>query len=201
MLTPEMLLAGYKLGCFPMAEDRSSSVINWYAPDPRAILPFESFHVPRSLARLVRKKPFDVYMNRDFRGTIEECANRERTWISKDIIRAYVELHQMGHAHSIECWKKRELVGGLYGVSIGGAFFGESMFHRVRDASKVSLVYLVHTLRRKGYLLHDTQFSTPHLKRFGVIEIPRVRYEVELKKAIQVHVGRWGESKIEDLQV
>ena len=193
-LTPEMLLAGYTMGCFPMAEDRHSTEIHWYAPDPRAIIPLHAFHVPKTLAKLIRKKPFEVYSNRDFERVMRYCAERKSTWISEDIIQAYTTLHRMGFAHSIECWTRGELVGGLYGVSIGGAFFGESMFHRVKDASKVALVYLVERLCAKGYLLLDTQFITSHLKRFGAIEISRDQYENELKKAISVHVESWNNS-------
>ena len=177
-----------------MAEDRNSSQIHWYAPDPRGIIPLDQFHVSKTLAKLVRKEPFRVLSNKDFRGTMLGCAERETTWISDQIIEAYTTLHFLGYAHSIECWDDNELVGGLYGVALGGAFFGESMFSRVRDASKVALVHLVHRLRAKGYVLLDTQFITPHLERFGAIEIPKEQYERELKKAILVHVSPWEQS-------
>ena len=190
-LTPELLLAGYTIGCFPMADDRESSSINWYAPDPRAIIPLDSFHVPKNLIKVVRKNVFEVVTNRDFVATMVACADRENTWISNQIIEAYSALHHMGYAHSIECWQNNNLVGGLYGVAIGGAFFGESMFHRVTDASKVALVHLVHRLKFKGYTLLDTQFITSHLKRFGAIEISKEHYEGELKKAILVNVESW----------
>lgn len=174
-----------------MAEGKNSSEIYWYAPDPRAVIPLNTFHVPRTLSKVVKRKKFKVVTNQDFIGTIKGCAERDSSWISGAIIQAYFSLHQMGYAHSVECWKEGQLVGGLYGVAIGGAFFGESMFHRVTDASKVSLVHLVHRLKTKGYTLLDTQFVTSHLKRFGAVEIPKVRYERELKKAIQVHVDDW----------
>ena len=191
-LTPELLLAGYKLGCFPMAQDRNSVEVDWYAPDPRAIIPLDSFHVSKNLIKVVKRKVFDVATNRDFVGTMLGCADRKDTWISDQIVDAYTGLHHMGLAHSIECWQNEELVGGLYGVAIGGAFFGESMFNRVTDASKVALVHLVHRLKSKGYTLLDTQFTTSHLRRFGAIEIPREEYERELKKAILVNVEAWG---------
>lgn len=190
-LTPEMLLYGYQIGVFPMAEDRESNEIHWFAPDPRAILPLDAFHVSKNLAKLVRRQKFEVHTDRDFKGVMEACAEREQTWISEEIIRAYVALYDMGFAHSIECWLDGELAGGLYGVAIGGAFFGESMFHRVRDASKVALVHLVHCLRENGYVLLDTQFTTAHLQRFGVIEIPRLAYESKLAAALQQKVQPW----------
>lgn len=190
-LTPELLISGYAMGCFPMAEDRNSSEINWYAPDPRGIIPLPEFHTPKTLAKLIRRDPFKIVTNVDFKGTMVGCAERESTWISDQIIEAYTTLNQLGYAHSIECWQQDQLVGGLYGVALGGAFFGESMFSRVRDASKVALVHLVHRLRAKGYVLLDTQFITPHLQRFGAIEIPREQYERELKKALSVHVITW----------
>lgn len=190
-LTPEMLLYGYQVGAFPMAEDRDSSEIHWYAPDPRAILPLDALHVSKNLAKLVRQQKFEVVTNRDFEGVMRACADRKETWISDEILEAYVALHNMGFAHSIECWQNGELAGGLYGVAIAGAFFGESMFHRVRDASKVALVDLVRRLNEKGYTLLDTQFTTDHLKRFGVIEIPRDEYEDLLGQALEVHVLPW----------
>ena len=190
-LTPQMLLSGYAQGCFPMAEERNSSKISWYAPDPRGIIPLHKFHIPKTLGKLVRQDRFRVVTNQDFRGTMMGCAERESTWISDDIIDAYTQLYTLGYAHSIECWVEDRLVGGLYGVALGGAFFGESMFSRVRDASKVALVHLVYRLRAKGYVLLDTQFTTPHLERFGAVEIPKELYERELKKALSVHVAPW----------
>lgn len=186
-----MLLYGYQIGAFPMAEGRDSTLIQWYAPDPRAVVPLDDFIVSRNLARLVRKERFEVVTDQDFEGVMHACADRETTWISDEIIGAYTALHQMGYAHSVECRLDGDLVGGLYGVAIGGAFFGESMFHRVRDASKVAFVHLVHALRSMGYILLDTQFTTAHLKRFGVIEIPRSQYEKELVEALKVKVKSW----------
>ncbi len=190
-LTPELLLQGYQIGVFPMAKDRDSEVIEWFAPDPRAILPLDAFHVPKTLAKLVRQNKFEVVSDRDFEGVMRACAEREATWISEDIVRSYVALYKAGFAHSVECWREGRLVGGLYGVAIGGAFFGESMFHRERDASKVALVHLVSCLRACNYTLLDTQFTTPHLEKFGVIEIPRIEYEAKLDRALEQEVKPW----------
>lgn len=187
-ITPEMLLHAYSIGIFPMAEPDEPDEIYWYAPDPRAIFPFDTFHIPKSLAQLIRQQRFEVTMDQCFQEVMRACANRETTWISEEIIQVYTQLHELGHAHSVECWHNGELVGGLYGVSLGGAFFGESMFHRVRDASKVALVHLVTHLKKRGYVLHDTQFSTSHLKRFGVQEISREEYESRLFRAIRKEV-------------
>lgn len=186
-----MLLYGYQIGVFPMAEDRESDNIQWYAPDPRAVLPLDQFHVPKTLAKLVRQNKFEITTNKDFKGVMQACADRESTWISDEIIDSYVALHKMGFAHSIECWHEDQLVGGLYGVALGGAFFGESMFHRKRDASKVALVHLVRCLQANNYVLLDTQFTTPHLEKFGVVEIPRLEYERELAIALQQEVKSW----------
>lgn len=158
-----------------MASSRRGA-IEWYSPDPRAIIPLEKFHVPRSLRQTLRKKVFDIRINESFEQVMRLCAAREETWISEEIIRVYTELHYQGHAHSVEAWHNNELVGGLYGVALRGAFFGESMFSHVTDASKVSLVHLVDRLRERGFTLLDTQFTTEHLQRFGTVEIPRSRY-------------------------
>lgn len=197
-LTPDLLLAAYQAGVFPMADQ--SGDIGWYAPDPRGVLPLDAFHVPKSLARVVRQARFEVRTDTAFRQVMEACAqaapDRPDTWISRDIVRAYTGLHRLGFAHSVECWQDGgrgpELVGGLYGVALGSAFFGESMFHRVRDASKVALVHLVTRLRAGGYQLLDTQMTTPHLERFGAVEIPRVEYERRLAAALQAR-GTWGD--------
>lgn len=186
-----MLLYGYEIGVFPMAESAGGGVIHWYAPDPRAIIPLDGFHVPKTLRKLVRRTRFDIHTDRDFAGVMRACADRVETWISDEIVQAYTALHRMGYAHSIECWLDGRLAGGLYGVAMGGAFFGESMFHRERDASKVALVHLVARLRAKGFRLLDTQFITPHLARFGAIEIPKAAYEEELSRALRVHVEPW----------
>lgn len=188
MLTPEMLIAAYCRGIFPMADDRG--VIRWYDPHPRAILPLETFHVPRRLARTVRKGIFTIRTDTAFTEVMRACAEpapgRETTWISDEMIEAYTALHRMGFAHSVEAWRDGRLVGGLYGVAIRGLFAGESMFSRERDASKVALVHLVERLRRGGYVLLDSQFlGSPHLLQFGLIEIPRWEYKRRLAQALQ----------------
>ena len=188
MLTPDLLLAGYRVGVFPMAD--ATGEVGWYAPDPRAVLPLDDFHVPRTLAKTVRQRPFEVVADRDFEGTMRACAapgpGREETWISEELVGAYVALHRRGVAHSVECWQDGAFAGGLYGVALGGAFFGESMVSRVRDASKVALVHLVERLRAGGFRLLDTQMSTPHLARFGVVEVPRAAFERRLAAALAV---------------
>ncbi len=185
-LPPKLLISAYLQGIFPMGVDGR---IEWFSPDPRAILPLESFHAPRTLRQLVRQRRFDVQINRSFRAVMEACADREDgTWISREIIRAYTELHRLGLAHSVEAWKDGRLAGGLYGVSIGGAFFGESMFHAARDASKVALVALVERMRERGFALLDVQFMTTHLRRFGAVEIPREDYLARLANAVEMPV-------------
>lgn len=176
-LTPDLLVAAYSQGIFPMAVD-AAGTIGWFSPDPRAIIPIDDhFHIPHGLRRTLKKGAFQVTVNRDFPRVIEACSlTHGETWISKAIIRAYTALHRLGFAHSVEVWLGDELAGGLYGVHLGGAFFGESMFHHRTDASKVALVSLVERLRRQGFLLLDTQWVTPHLVRFGAHEIPRSRY-------------------------
>jgi leucyl/phenylalanyl-tRNA--protein transferase len=168
-----------------MAESREGP-LRWFSPDPRAIIPLESFRISRSLRRVLQKGTFTVTLNSAFEQVIRACAGREETWISGEIIDAYTALHVRGFAHSVESWQGDHLSGGLYGVAIGGAFFGESMFSRTRDASKVALVHLVNRLRARGYLLLDTQFLTPHLARFGTLEIPRSRYRALLTEAVTV---------------
>lgn len=183
-LTPDLVLAAYSQGVFPMAHPEEGNEIYWYAPDPRAILPLDRFHVPHNLRKLVRRGSFHITSDRCFDEVIQACADREETWISDEIIAVYGALHRAGFAHSVEAWLDGELAGGLYGVALGRAFFGESMFHHVTDASKVALVHLVERLRCGGYVLLDTQFSTPHLRRFGVTEIPRKMYEHQLGTAL-----------------
>ncbi|GAB4571163.1 MAG: leucyl/phenylalanyl-tRNA--protein transferase [Rhodothalassiaceae bacterium] len=187
-LTPELLLRAYAAGLFPMADDAQSQELFWVDPERRGILPLEAFHIPRRLARTVRTDPFEITIDRDFAEVIAACAaparGRENTWINDDILSAYTALHEMGHAHSIACRLNGRLVGGLYGVSLGAAFFGESMFHRARDASKIALVHLVARLRAGGYQLLDTQFLTAHLAQFGAIEIRRERYRSLLRTAL-----------------
>ena len=184
-LTAEVLIRAYASGVFPMADGRDGP-IHWYAPDPRAVMPLDAFHVPRSLRQVVRKGTFEVTIDVDFPAVIGACAEREETWISAVIERAYTELHRLGLAHSVETWREGRLAGGLYGVGLGGAFFGESMFSRETDASKVALVALVERLRSRGFVLLDTQFLTPHLARFGAVEIPRRQYERRLAEAIRL---------------
>lgn len=160
--------------------------IGWFSPDPRAIIPLdERFHVPHGLRRTLKKKPFAVTFDHDFPAVMRACGERkEGTWISPQIFKSYCRLHQLGHAHSVETWRDGELVGGLYGVNIGAVFFGESMFHRATDASKVALVALVERLRERGFVLLDTQWQTPHLRQFGTYEIPRTEYLHILKRAV-----------------
>ena len=167
-----------------MADSREGE-IGWYNPDPRAIIPLDTFHITRSLQLTIKKKPFDLKINTEFEQVMRYCAEREDTWISEQIVKSYLFLHHLGFAHSVECWKDDSLVGGLYGVALGGAFFGESMFSLMRDASKIALVYLVERLRSRDFVLLDTQFITPHLARFGTYEVPRDEYLKRLKKAIK----------------
>lgn len=184
VLTPELLINAYANGIFPMADPDEDDQIYWYAPDPRGIIPLESFHVGRNLSKLVRSGRFRISSNEAFDDVIEACADREETWISNEIIKACSTLHRLGFAHSIEVWEEAELAGGLYGVMIRGAFFGESMFHRSTDASKGALVHLVARLKAAGASLLDVQFVTPHLAQFGAVAIPRFDYEVRLSRAM-----------------
>jgi leucyl/phenylalanyl-tRNA--protein transferase len=184
MIDPELLLEGYRLGVFPMAME--DGAIEWFSPDPRAILPLEDFHVPHALRRLLRKKVFEIKINNHFSEVIEACARREDTWINREIIESYTRLHELGHAYSVETRADGKLAGGLYGVAIGGAFFGESMFHRVTDASKIALVALVERLRARKFALLDTQWLTPHLQQFGGIEISRNHYLRLLRRAVEL---------------
>jgi leucyl/phenylalanyl-tRNA--protein transferase len=182
-LTPDLLLMAYRAGFFPMAESREGP-LGWFSPDPRAIIPLGTFRISRSLRRVLQKGTFTLRMNSAFEQVIRACAEREETWISEEIVEAYTALHARGFAHSVESWQGERLAGGLYGVAIGGAFFGESMFSRTQDASKIALVHLVNRLRAQGYLLLDTQFLTPHLVQFGALEIPRARYLELLTEAV-----------------
>jgi len=189
-LTPDLLLRAYTIGLFPMAETADDPELFWVDPERRGILPLDAFHVPRSLRKVIRRGVFEVHVDRDFRGVLEGCAEltpkRRATWINSEIVRLYSELHRRGFAHSVECWQNGQLVGGLYGVALGGAFFGESMFSRRTDASKVALVHLVVRLLRGGFTLLDTQFVTPHLARFGAIEISRANYRRQLARALEI---------------
>jgi len=187
-------LRAYAEGYFPMA-DGAGGKIGWYSPDPRAIIPLESFHIPKTLARRVRAGRYSVTTDRAFGDVIGACAEREETWISREIIVAYSGLHRSGFAHSVECWKDGKLAGGLYGVALGAAFFGESMFSRSSDASKVALVHLVDILRSGGFTLLDIQFMTPHLARFGAVEIPRSEYLSLLESGLKIQ-GKFGDSNV-----
>ena len=181
-----MLLSAYASGIFPMAVNKRGD-LRWFSPDPRAIIPLdERFHLPHGLRRTLKKNLFSITINQDFFGVITACSvSHGETWISKEIIRSYHELHQRGLVHSVEARLNGELAGGLYGVALGGAFFGESMFHRTTDASKVALVALVERLRARGYSLLDTQWTTPHLMQFGPLEIPREEYLQLLQVAVR----------------
>lgn len=183
----EVLLRAYAYGVFPMAESRDDPQLYWIDPEARGILPLDKFHVPKRLRRTIRQRPFEVRVDTAFRETMLGCAeaapNRDGTWINDRIVGLYCDLHAAGRAHSVECWQGSALVGGLYGVSLGAAFFGESMFSRATDASKVALVYLVARLIRGGYRLLDTQFVTSHLTQFGAIEISRDQYRARLFQA------------------
>lgn len=184
-LTPELLLRAYAAGVFPMAESRASPEVFWVDPRRRGILPLDAFHLPRSLARRLRRRDHEVRIDTAFEAVIEGCADRPETWINATIRDLYVALHRMGHAHSVEVWMGERLVGGLYGVRLGAAFFGESMFSRVRDASKIALAHLVARLRAGGFALLDVQFTTPHLERFGAREVSRARYHELLDAALR----------------
>jgi len=188
-LTPELLLHAYAAGVFPMAESADAQELLWFDPQMRGILPLDRFHVPRRLRKTLRQMPFEVNVNRDFRAVMIACGEstpeRPNTWINGEILEAYCRLHAMGHAHSVECRQEGRLVGGLYGVSLGGAFFGESMFSRTADASKVALVHLVARLVAGGYTLLDTQFVTTHLAQFGAMEVPRRDYRLLLGRALR----------------
>jgi leucyl/phenylalanyl-tRNA--protein transferase len=184
MIEPELLLQGYRLGIFPMAMEDDS--IEWFSPDPRAILPLEKFHVPHALRAVARKKVFEIKIDNSFSEVIRACAKREDTWINREIVESYERLHELGYAHSVESWNKRKLAGGLYGIALGGAFFGESMFHRETNASKIALVALVEHLRAQKFALLDTQWLTPHLVQFGATEISREHYLKLLTRAVEL---------------
>lgn len=188
-ITLDDLVLAYENGIFPMSEDRDDPELFWVEPTMRGILPLDAFHIPKRLARTVKSDRFKVLINSNFSDCIEACSTpmsgRQTTWINGEIIELYTQLNRIGRAHSVECWRWGKLVGGLYGVSIGAAFFGESMFSLERDASKVALVHLVARLKTGGYQLLDTQFVTDHLKQFGAVEIPKAEYKARLSKAIK----------------
>lgn len=182
-LDPALLIRAYREGIFPMGMDDGE--IGWFSPDPRGVLPLDTFHVPARLARVVRQQRFDIRIDTAFERVMRACGERpDGTWISDAILESYLALHRLGIAHSIETWQNGDLVGGLYGVHLGGAFYGESMFHRATDASKVALVALVDRLRRRGFALLDIQWVTPHLAQFGAIEVPRRTYLAMLRRAL-----------------
>jgi leucyl/phenylalanyl-tRNA--protein transferase len=187
-ITPEVLLKAYACGIFPMAESAEDPALYWIEPEERGIIPLDRFHVPARLARTVRADHFSVTVDRDFDGVLDGCAEprpgRPRTWINTRIRSLYRKLYERRHCHSIEVYENKTLVGGLYGVTLGRAFFGESMFHRRRDASKVALVHLMARLKAGGFKLCDTQFVTDHLKTFGAIEVPRRQYHKLLEAAL-----------------
>jgi len=189
-ITTELLLSAYMQGIFPMAESADADDIYWVDPELRGIFPLSDFHIPKKLVKTIKAEPFQVKINTAFRDVMHKCAattghpDRSNTWINETILNHYGELHDLGYAHSVECWQGKNLVGGLYGVSLNGAFCGESMFHEVTDASKIALVYLVARLKFGGFKLLDTQYITKHLSQFGAIEIPRKEYRARLNDAL-----------------
>ena len=187
-ITVDILLRAYSVGLFPMADAADDPELFWVEPELRGIIPLDTFHVSKSLAKTIRRKPFDIRYDTAFESVMAGCASaapdRPSTWINETIRRLYTELHHIGHAHSVEAWEGDELVGGLYGVSLGSAFFGESMFSRRTDASKICLVHLVDRLREKGFTLLDTQFTTDHLKNCGASDMPKDHYAKILEKAV-----------------
>ena len=191
MIPSALLVSAYSSGWFPMAIDTGE--IRWYSPDPRGIIPLGGFHVPARLGRVIRSNRFRIEVDRQFEAVLRACALTDRhdddpgTWISPEIHASYVELHRLGIAHSVEAWENDQLVGGLYGVAIGGAFFGESMFHHAANASKVALAALVERMRARGFRLLDIQWVTPHLQQFGAIEIPRRKYLELLEDALSAN--------------
>lgn len=188
-ITPELLLQAYAIGVFPMAQSQDAEELYWFDPDPRTIIPLDDFHISRRLERTLRQKKFKVTFDQAFTEVMKKCAepapDREETWINDSIIKLYTQLHNYGYAHSVETWQNDKLVGGVYGVSIGGLFAGESMFSRVTDASKVALASILKHLKKQNYTLFDVQYTTEHLKRFGAVEIPSEDYKRRLSNAIE----------------
>lgn len=184
-IRPAVLIAAYRGGMFPMAVDNRGE-LGWFSPDPRGIIPLDGLHIPKGLKRALKKDPFEIRINTQFSEVMDGCAERDTTWISPEIKRSYEKLHELGYAHSVECWDEDGLAGGLYGISIGGAFFGESMFSRKTDSSKIALVRLVERLNARGFELLDTQWSTKHLATLGCIDIPRFEYIDRLNSALLV---------------
>lgn len=194
-ITPELLLRAYSIGMFPMSESADDPELFWVEPDIRGIIPLDDFHVSKSLQKAIRKAPFDIRFDTAFDQVVAKCAeaadDRPSTWINQTIRDLYSALHRLGHAHSVEAWEGDELVGGLYGVTLGSAYFGESMFSRRTNASKICLVHLVERLRERGFTLLDTQFTTEHLKTFGAVDIPKAEYGVLLDKAMESETLRF----------
>ncbi len=182
MIEPETLLLGYRLGCFPMAMD--DGAIEWFSPTRRGIIPLDTFRLPHTARRAWKRKIFEIKVDSAFPEVIRACARRAETWINEEIIASYEQLHRLGHAHSVETWRNGQLAGGLYGVALGGAFFGESMFHRVTDASKIALAALVEHMNERGFVLLDTQWLTPHLEQFGAVEVARTKYLELLERSL-----------------
>ncbi len=189
-LTPEIILRAYAAGIFPMAESRDDTDLFWVDPEQRGVFPLDGLYISRSLKKRIRQNRFEIRYDSDFTAVIRSCAesndDRDETWINSEIIQLYTRLFHMGHAHTVECWQDNELVGGLYGISLNGAFFGESMFSRKSDASKIALVHLIARLTEDGFTLLDTQFVTEHLESLGAIEIPRDEYHLQLDDALSV---------------
>ena len=198
VLTPELMLRAYTMGIFPMSEGRDDPEVFWVDPKRRGILPLNGFHISRSLARRIRQEPFLLTVNEAFDRVVAACADRDETWINPTIQNLYATLHRAGVAHSQEVWDGPELVGGVYGVTIGAAFFGESMFSTRRDASKIALAYLVDRLRVGGFQLFDTQFVTPHLVSLGAQEIPRAAYREMLDEAIDADGNFYAQEEVPD---
>jgi len=184
-LSPEVLLFAYQQGLFPMAESRSAKQVQWIQPKKRGIFQLGNFHISKSLRRIILKEDYSVMINSCFPKVVEKCADRNETWINDDIYNCYCKLHEDGFAHSVEVWKDSRLIGGVYGVAIGAAFFGESMFSDVSNGSKIALAHLHDRLLKVGFLLFDTQFLTPHLASLGAIEIPKTKYKILLFKAVE----------------
>ena len=190
-LPPDILLRGYAMGIFPMAETRDDDQVHWVDPRRRGIFPLDDFHISRSLRRLILRKGYTIRTDTDFAAVVDACAARDETWINRPIRQAYLALHAAGHAHSLEVWDKDGLAGGVYGVTLGAAFFGESMFSARSGGSKVALAWLVHRLRAGGFRLFDTQFLTPHLASLGAVEISRAEYHRRLAAALEGPPGRF----------
>lgn len=184
-ITPDLLMQAYRIGVFPMSEHRDDPEIFWVDPKHRGIIPLEAFHISRSLAKAIRRADFHVTLNHDFEAVLDACADRKDTWINERIRSLYIALHERNQAHSLEVWRGDSLVGGVYGVTLGAAFFGESMFSRATNGSKIALAFLAHHLRTSGFTLFDTQFLTDHLASLGAIEIPRAEYLDKLSEAVQ----------------